>query len=154
MTHERDPGENLSFLCARNRLILLCISHHAALWPSLSLFFFFFIALSSSSSSEKCSFLQRADVRSRRSSSRFLARRLFVPSSSSSPFFDPFALFHLRPPLPPPPPPPRLSINLFFSLRSSGPRNEQRKSIGWHCGFVSSTVVLDPRVGRSRARLR
>ncbi|EFN61639.1 hypothetical protein EAG_05943 [Camponotus floridanus] len=25
----------------------------------------------------------------------------------------------------------------------SGPRNEQRKSIGWHCGFVPSTVVLD-----------
>ncbi|KYQ51180.1 hypothetical protein ALC60_09645, partial [Trachymyrmex zeteki] len=29
----------------------------------------------------------------------------------------------------------------------SGPRNEQRKSIGWHCGFVPSTVVLDLYIG-------
>lgn len=38
--------------------------------------------------------------------------------------------------------PPPLPINLFFSLRSSGPRNEQRKSIGWHCGFVPTPAVL------------
>lgn len=37
---------------------------------------------------------------------------------------------------------PPLPINLFFSLRSSGPRNEQRKSIGWHCGFVPTPAVL------------
>jgi hypothetical protein len=67
----------------------------------------------------------------------FLAPRfsVFLPSLLYPP------LFHLRSLLPPFPPP--LSINLFFSLRSSGPRNEQRKSIGWHCGFVPSTVVLD-----------
>lgn len=37
---------------------------------------------------------------------------------------------------------PPLPINLFFSLRSSGPRNEQCKSIGWHCGFVPTPAVL------------
>lgn len=88
------------------------------------------------SSSKQCPFLQ-----SQRSPSRsfsFLARRFLVSLPS---FLHPFALFHLRfsPPL--------LSINLFFSLRSSGPRNEQRKSIGWHCGSVPSTVVLDLCIG-------
>lgn len=33
MTHEHDLGKNLSFLCAQNCLILLCIFHRAALWP-------------------------------------------------------------------------------------------------------------------------
>ena len=55
-------------------------------------------------------------------------------SSSLSPtiVFLPL-LYHLLPPSASDSAP---SINLFFSLRSSGPRNEQRKSIGWHCGFV------------------
>jgi len=36
VTHERDLGKNLPFLCAQNGLILLCISHHAALWSARS----------------------------------------------------------------------------------------------------------------------
>jgi len=135
VTHERDLGKNLSFLCAQNCLILLCISHHAALWPArssrLSL-----VPLSRRSLSREVLFL-RADV---------LGSFLFSLASPSSYHlsFTP-SLFHLRSLLPPSPSP--LSINLFFSLRSSGPRNEQRKSIGWHCGFVPSTVVLDLCVG-------
>lgn len=84
-------------------------------------------------------------LRGRRSPSRpfsFLARRFPVSLPS---FLHLFALFHLR--FSSSAPLPLLSINLFFSLRSSGPRNEQRKSIGWHCGFVPSTVVLDLYIG-------
>lgn len=74
-----------------------------------------------------------------------LARRLFVPLLLPLHSFPPPFLslsFDLA------------SINLFFSLWSSGPRNEQRKSIGWHCGFVPSTVVLDPHVERTRESRR
>lgn len=59
------------------------------------------------------------------------------PSLTFSAFFFFLPLLFLSYHCPPP-----SSINLFFSLRSSGPRNEQRKSIGWHCGFVPSPVVL------------
>lgn len=135
VTHERDLGKNLPFLCAQSGLILLCISHHAALWSARS-----FVPLSLVSLRalflEECSFY--------RASSILFFSRPALPRLSSilpSPLcsFPPPFLLSRSPPL--------LSINLFFSLRSSGPRNEQRKSIGWHCGFVPSTVVLDLCIG-------
>lgn len=136
VTHERDLGENLPFLCARKAASFYfafpIMRLFGSLVPPRAPFVPFFRALFL----EAVPFLQ-----SQRSPSRsfsFLARRFLVSLPS---FLHPFALFHLRfsPPL--------LSINLFFSLRSSGPRNEQRKSIGWHCGFVPSTVVLDLCIG-------
>jgi len=136
VTHERDLGKNLPFLCAQNGLILLCISHHAALWSARS--FVPLTYLSFALLPREVLFLRGRCSPSR--SFSFLTRRFPVSLPS---FLYPFALFHLRffsPVL-------YLSINLFFSLRSSGPRNEQRKSIGWHCGFVPSTVVLDLCIG-------
>lgn len=137
VTHERDLGKNLPFLCAQSGHILLCISHHAALWSARS-----FVPL----------FVRVPLLRA-----LFLEKRLFLQSRCSASWFFSFLtrcfLVFLHPfvfstsvsPL-------ALSISplyqfIFLSSESSGPRNEQRKSIGWHCGFVSSTVVLDLRIG-------
>lgn len=138
VTHERDLGKNLPFLCAQSGLILLCISHRAALWSVRSFvpLWFLSFALSSSRSalSSEPMFSFSILFFSRSAPSR-------LPSILPSPFrsFPPPFLLSRSPLL--------LSINLFFSLRSSGPRNEQRKSIDWHCGFVPSTVVLDLCIG-------
>lgn len=138
VTHERDLGKNLPFLCAQSGLTLLCISHHAALWSARSFVPLSFLSFALSSSR---SVLSTEPMFS--SSILFFSHPALprLPSILPSPLrsFPPSFLLARSPPL--------LSINLFFSLRSSGPRNEQRKSIGWHCGFVPSTVVLDLCIG-------
>lgn len=50
VTHERDLGKNLPFLCAQSGLILLCISHHAALWSTRSFVPLSFLSFALSSS--------------------------------------------------------------------------------------------------------
>lgn len=88
MTHERDLGKNLPFLCAQSGLILLCISYHAALWSAR-----FFIPLSflSFALSSSRSALSTEPVFS--FSILFFSRPFPVSLLS---FFHPFAFFHLR----------------------------------------------------------
>lgn len=146
MTHERDPGENLSFFArAKPPHSTLHFPSCGSLVLSLSLLlhciFLFFaleeVLLSSMSRHSPSSFGSSLPFppTSLPFSLSLLLSFFLIPLLSPPSFFSTSALLRL--------PPPRLSINLFFSLRSSGPRNEQRKSIGWHCGFVPSTVVLD-----------
>lgn len=111
-----------------------CISHHRpSSSPLFSFSFSFFPSSSFSHSHSRKPRLHLAGIHPLYLVGSLLVRslsylfRLLLLSSASLPLL----------PLPPP-----SSINLFFSLRSSGPRNEQRKSIGWHCGFVPSPVVL------------